>query len=285
MDNLRCRQMLDRFLTFYDKASRENAGSERRFELWKQHYGFTYVPPGYERDQLAKEMLDYAWDKYSLVYEKIKYFESEPIKLYELLTSIKETLNYHEPIDLTVLYFVGTFETDPFIMKENEQYTLCFPVEVEWSDYKLIQELTRVVHCCKSGLAPSQTRTLGQLIFQEGIGLHTARAIMEDKKGSGIELFWNHEKCTKEPNRIMMNIIPHLNRTDYQALYSFTKGTGASGYEKEANYTGWILIKYLLTQGKNLSELAAIPNTEVDRYIENSLYSLLNHAYLTQPQE
>lgn len=285
MDDLKCKQMLDQFLTFYDKASLENASPERRFELWKEYYGFTFVPPGYEKDQLAREMLDYAWDKYSLVYDKIKYFEVDPIKLNEMLMDIKDILDYKEPIDLTVMYFVGTFVTDPFIQLEDDKYTLCFPIEIEWSDYKLIQELTRVVHCCKSGLAPSHTRTLGQLIFQEGIGLHTAQTIMAEKQGVDTELLWRHDKCSKEPNRIMMNIIPHLSRKDYQALYSFTKGTGASGYEKEANYTGWIVVKSLLGQGMTKSELAALQKEDVDGFVGKSLYSLLSHAYLTQPQE
>ncbi|MGI8317071.1 hypothetical protein [Halobacillus mangrovi] len=285
MDELKCKQMLDRFLTFYDKASLENASPERRFELWKHYYGFTFVPPGYKKDQLAREMLDYAWDKYSLVYDKIKYFEPDPIKLSEVLSKVKQMLHVTKPIDLTVLYFVGTFETEPFIQQENERYTLCFPVEVDWSDYKLVQELTRVVHCVKSGLAPSHTRTLAQLVFQEGIALHTTQQLKASEENAEIELLWKHEKCSKEPNRIMMNLIPHLKRTDYEALYSFTKGTGASGYEKEANFAGWILMQHLLDQGNRLNDLAAIPKENVDKFVEKSLYLLLNRAYLTQPQD
>lgn len=285
MDDLKCRHMLDRFLMFYDKASLEHASPERRFELWKKYYGFTYIPPGYKRDQLAREMLDYAWDKYSLVYDKIKYFEADPVKLNELFMKIKQTLNFHEPIDVSVLFFVGTFETEPFIQKEDQQYTLCFPVEIEWSDFKLVQELTRVVHCCKSGLAPSHTRTLAQLIFQEGIALHSTQKMMFDGKKVSTELLWKHEKCSKEPNRIMINIIPHLKRTDYEALFSFTRGTGASGFEKEANYTGWILVKHLIEEGRTLRDLSSIPKEDVDAFVEKSLFSLLNRAYLTQPQE
>gem|GEM_PF-3816709 len=285
MDDLKIKQMLDRFLFFYDKASLENADPERRYELWKEHYGFTFVPPGYEKDQFEREMLNYAWDKYSLVYDRIKYFEMDEVNLQELVTPVKQALQYDEPISLTLLFFVGTFETEPFILEQDHEYTLCFPIETEWNEFKLLQEIVRVVHCCKSGLAPSQTRTLAQLIFQEGIALHTARQLMSKQANTITELLWSREKCSREPNRIMINIIPHLSRTDYEALFSFTKGTGASGYEKEANFTGWIVIKHLLDNGRTVGDLASVPKEDVDTFVERSLFSLLNHAYIIQPQE
>ncbi|ELK47624.1 hypothetical protein QRD89_05205 [Halobacillus sp. ACCC02827] len=283
MTAVKCEQMLDRFLTFYDLASK--TPPHERLSLWKEHYAFPHTPPGYQNDQLAKEMLEYGWGQYPLAYERIKYFEMDPVDLNDRFDYIKQTMRYTEPISLTVLFFVGTFETDPFIVKEEDTYTLCFPVELEASESRLIQELARVVHCSRSGLAPSFTRTLGQLLFQEGVALHTTQALLEDDSRFDPCFTWDQEGCTREPNRVMINILPHLHRTDYEALYSFTKGTGASGYEKEANYTGWLVVSHLLEQGYSLPELVRIPKGDVDAIVEKSLFALLNKAYTKQPQE
>ncbi|WP_226576644.1 hypothetical protein [Halobacillus litoralis] len=283
MDDVRSNQMLDRFLTFYDQAAK--APHHKRYEIWTEYYNFPHTPPGYQQGQLAKEMVDYAWNKYSHVYDKIQYFNTSPLELNEQVDSIKQILHCTTFVDLTVLFFVGTFETDPFIIQENHHYTLCFPVEIASSHTRLIQELARVVHCRQSGLAPSHTRTLGQLIFQEGLSIHTTIEVLEESGLSAASLNWEEERCSREPNRVMMNVLPHLHRTDYEALYSFTKGTGASGYEKEANFTGWLVIEHLLEQGRPLYELAQIQKDEVDTIVERALLSLMNQAYLTQPQE
>ncbi|RDY70215.1 MULTISPECIES: hypothetical protein [Halobacillus] len=283
MDDVKCKQMLDRFLTFYDQASQTPL--HKRYELWTDQYAFPYTPPGYQQGQLAKEMIEYAWNRYEQVYDKIQYFDIGPLEVNGYVESIKQILHCTSPVRMTVMFFVGTFETDPFIMEKNQHYTLCFPVELTSSRTRLIQELTRVVHCSQSGLAPSHTRTLGQLIFQEGMAAHTTEEVLEESGMIDFPLCWEQEKCSREPNRVMMNIQPHLHRTDYEALYSFTKGTGASGFEKEANYTGYLIVEHLLEQGRPLYDLARIQNTEVDAIVERSLFSLMNQAYLTQPQE
>ncbi|SFJ62174.1 hypothetical protein SAMN04487936_10399 [Halobacillus dabanensis] len=283
MDDVKCTQLLDRFLTFYDQASQ--TPFHKRFELWEDQYAFPYNPPGYQQGQLAKEMIEYAWNKYDQVYEKIQYFDVGPLEVNGYVDSIKQILHCTTSVRLTVLFFVGTFETDPFIVEENQHYTLCFPVELSSTRTRLIHELTRVVHCCQSGLAASHTRTLGQLIFQEGMACHTTHEVLEENGMIDPPHCWNEEKCSAEPNRVMMNILPHLHRTDYEALYSFTKGTGASGFEKEANYTGWLVVEHLLEQGRPLYDLAQIQMDEVDEVVEKTLLSLMNQAYLTQPQE
>ena len=285
MDDLKCTQLLDRFLMFYDQASIEQADLSRKLELWTKYYDFPHVPPGYKKHQLSKEMLEYGWGQYPLIYDQIKYFEMEPIHWQERLSQIKQTLNVRSSVSATILFFVGTFETDAFIVEEKNEYLLCFPVEIGSIDFRMTQELTRMVNCKESGMAPSHTRTLAQLIFQEGIALHTAHQLLGEEQRNDAIPYFKDEACTREPNRVMMNILSHLDRTDYEALYSFTKGTGASGFEKEANYTGWNLVQYLLNQGATLNELASLKAEDVDNLVEKSLYSILNKAYLTQPQE
>ncbi|RWZ55260.1 hypothetical protein EQV77_11480 [Halobacillus fulvus] len=285
MEEVKCRQMLDRFLSFYDQASREGAGAERKYELWLEYYDFPHVPPGYRRDQLPREMIDYAWDRYSLVYDSIKYFHTEESKWQERFYQLKQHLNVLEPIHVHLLFFVGTFETDPFVFKEGETYTLCFPVEMDNHELRITHELARIVHCHRSGLAPSHTRTLAQLIFQEGIALHSSQSLLDTEQAEDIFSFFDEEECAREPNRVILNILPHLYRTDYEALYSFTKGTGASGFEREAIYTGWNLIGHLLVKGRTLHDLAAISAEDVNALVERTLFSILNQAYMKLPQE
>ncbi|TGB05333.1 hypothetical protein [Halobacillus salinus] len=285
MDDLKCTQVLDRFLSFYDQASIEQADLTRRLELWIQHYNFPHVPPGYKKYQLAQEMLEHGWKHYPIAYDKIKYFDTDAEQWHMRLEEIKSLTSIPDDVHASILFFVAAFETDPFIVIEGDEYIICFPVELEATDFRLTQELTRVVNCTQSGMAPSHTRTLAQLIFQEGIALHTAHQILGDEKRNDAFSYFKNDACTREPNRIMINILPHLNRTDYEALYSFTKGTGASGFEKEANFTGWNLVQYLLNQGVTLKELITLNAKDVDAYVEESLFNLLDSAYSPQPQE
>lgn len=128
MDDVRCTQMLDRFLTFYDQAYHEPP--HKRHELWMEYYDFPHTPPGYQQGQLAKEMVEYAWTKYHHVYDKIQYFDISPLELNEYVDHIKQILHSTTYVDVNVLFFVGTFETDPFVIQEKHQYILCFPVEL-----------------------------------------------------------------------------------------------------------------------------------------------------------
>ncbi|UOQ43549.1 hypothetical protein MUN89_16770 [Halobacillus salinarum] len=286
MEDVKITNNLEQFLRFYDKATIECASSDRRFQLWKKYYGFASVPPGDIGEQLVKEMLDYAWDKYSLVYDRIKYWEPDFLRIHELTLLVKEKLHYSAFLNIEILFFVGTFESEPFIKRnEDQSLSICFPVESDWSDFRLSQEIANAVHCLKSGLSPNYGRTLAQVIFQEGIALHTTQQVMTVDADRDTELLWGHDKCSQEPNRIMMNLIPYLSRSDYEAIYSFTKGTGASGYEREANFTGWLLVKHLLNKGYRLEELASIPQKGINKFVEQSLFSLLDHAFLIQAQE
>ncbi|MCA0969709.1 hypothetical protein LCM20_03760 [Halobacillus litoralis] len=286
MDDLKCTEKLQDFIHFYDQASIEQADLTRRLELWMNHYNFPHVPPGYKKYQLAREILEYGWSKYPFVYDKIKYFELTPSYWQRRLQEAKEILSVDDPVAIHLLFFVAAFETDPFILKENEErYMICFPTELPAIDFRLTQELARTIHAQTSGMAPSHTRTLAQLIFQEGVSLHTAHQLLDEEKRNEAFPFFHNDGCTREPNRIIMNILPHLNRRDYEALYSFTNGKGASGFEKEANYTGWNLVQYLLDQGVPLNELVSIQAEDVDVFVERTLYSILNSAYTPQPQE
>ena len=53
-----------RFLQFHEKAAAENADPERRWQLWREHYGFAAVPPTPEGEGIARRLLDQAWERY-----------------------------------------------------------------------------------------------------------------------------------------------------------------------------------------------------------------------------
>ncbi|MBE3591321.1 MAG: hypothetical protein IMW98_11025 [Firmicutes bacterium] len=72
MADLELVDLTPRFLDFYDAARAERAGPERRWQLWQERYGFAAVPPTPEGQELARRLLDEAWDRYPLVMDRIR---------------------------------------------------------------------------------------------------------------------------------------------------------------------------------------------------------------------
>ncbi|GGF16353.1 hypothetical protein GCM10010954_13690 [Halobacillus andaensis] len=285
MDAIKISHYKNEFLTFYEQASNLNADPEERFYIWKQHYGFNPFRKEEQREQLAKEMLIQAFPKYEEALCHIRDFEPDEEAIYHYVSCIREQLRTFEPMHLNVVFFIGDFDTDPFIEKEdNESYTLYFPIEKEWRPIYFVNELVKAVYLNQSKIHPSQLVNIAFVIFLEGLALHTANLVAASDT-SRTSLYPWMSKCQLEPTRIMMNIFPHLRRSDYKAIYSFTKGTGASGYQNEAGFVGWCVVEHLLRRGYTLPELLLIPEERVITLIEKSLYQVMEESKYIQSQE
>ncbi|WP_431800308.1 hypothetical protein [Halobacillus andaensis] len=273
------------FLTFYELASNININEEERYTIWKQYYGFNPFHREEHSEQLAKEMLIQAFPKYEAALPHILDFEPNEQSIKHYLSVIQEELHAYEPLHATILYFVGDFETDPFIeLEDNNSYTLYFPIEREWKPVHFVNELVKVVYLNQLKMNPLQLTNIAFVTFLEGLALHTANLITSSDVG-GTTLYPWMAKCQLEPTRIMMNIFPHLRRSDYKAIYSFTKGTGASGYQNEAGFVGWSVIDHLLKRGYTMPELLLIPVERVTTVIEKSLYQIMEESKYIQSQE
>ncbi|MCP3026792.1 hypothetical protein [Halobacillus sp. A5] len=285
MDAIKISHYKNEFLAFYEQAQAAEVQEEKRYTIWKQYYGFNPFRREEQREQLAQEMLNQAFPKYEAALSHIRNFEPDQESIYHYVSTIREHFQAYEPLHLTVIFFVGDFETDPFIEKEdNESYTLYFPIEREWNDVHFANELVKVVYLNQLKVNPARLANIAFVIFLEGLALHTSnRVITSEALGTGLYPWM--EKCQLEPTRIMINIFPHLRRSDYKAIYSFTKGTGASGYQNEAGFVGWCVVEHLLKRGYTLPELLFIPEERLTTLIEKSLYQIMEEAKYIQSQE
>ncbi|UOR13246.1 hypothetical protein [Halobacillus amylolyticus] len=282
MDIIKITHLKDEFLAFYNQAVTSKAHPDERFKLWKQLYGFSVTQSGNQDDQLSKDMLDHAFPQYAYAVDRIEHFEPNHEEIATLLAAVKEELNYLPTVHMSIVFFVGNFESDPFLQTDDvDHITLYYPIEKDLKQLDLAKELARAIYCLKLGDSSPFAKSIAHITLQEGIALHTAEKVNTSFALSVPSYSWMNV-CKQEPNRIMINLLPHIKRNDYEALYSFTKGRGASGFFNEAIFVGWVAVKHLLNQGKTLSELAAIPEEKVTAFIEQTLYNVLDTAYFAQ---
>jgi hypothetical protein len=70
---------------------------------------------------------------------------------------------------------------------------------------------------------------------------------------------------------ILADLAPHLAESDSNAVMRFTMGTGGAGLEREAYYTGWIVIGDLLQHGWTYYRLARVTDDQMPGIVSDSL--------------
>ncbi|MFC7320140.1 hypothetical protein [Halobacillus campisalis] len=285
MDAIKITHYKDEFLSFYHDASQHSFNENDRFSAWKKYYGFNPYMKEDPKEQLAREMLEQAFPKYERALPTIESFQVDEEEIFQYISLIRESLNAFEPMQLSIVFFIGDFETDPFIEKEpNDAYTLYFPIEIEWKPILLVNELAKTVYLNQSKLNPRSLNDVAHVVYLEGLALHTADWVTP-KDYLSLNIYPWLSKCSREPTRIMMNLLPHLRRSDYKAIYSFTKGTGASGYTNEASFVGWRTIKHMLEKGNSLASLLNIPEEQILKIVEQTLYQVMEEAKYIRSNE
>ena len=159
-----------KFLRFYQTTIQEHADPNRRWELWKQLYGFAAVPPTPQGDQMARKILDNAWPRYEsalpVIRRGIGNLQPPPA---EILDSVAATLGVDVPIRAKLLLFVGGFDNNAFTSPgTNGIPTVALPVEGTGSVLILTHEFTHVVEAEQAHLSLdwkrsiAHTKTLGR---------------------------------------------------------------------------------------------------------------------------
>ena len=263
--------LVPKFLDFYNKAKLEGVDSEKRWDLWQEHYNFAAVPPGNEGKKMARTLLDKSWDQYN---QKIKYIKNwtlpNHIEIDQHLVKIKSLLGYEQPINLVLIYFVGGFDNNPFVaLYDQERIALCLPIETEVSDITLPHELTHIVHSKTAGLKVEWERTIGSLVLQEGLATQVSKYLIpgkEDKHYVEHKDGW-FDSCQSKREQILNGIFPYLNDSTTETLVKFTFGTGTTNTEREAYFAGWEIVSALLEEGITFKEIASIQETQIPNYL------------------
>lgn len=278
MDQINVRNLAPKFLKFYELASQEGLDVEVKWKLWLEHYQFAAVPPGDEGREIARKLLFDAWEKYGENLEHIKNWSPNTTRIQEILSMVKSVLGCKEDIHLTVVYFVGAFEGNPFVapISENE-YAVCLPVETEITDIFLAHELTHIVHGVTANLAMRWERPIAEIIVQEGLATHVSKLLNPGLKDGD---YINHrpdwlEECEKNRETILKGVVPFLEDSTSEAAFKFTMGNGASGFEREAYFAGWEFVKKLLENGVTFEQIAKTQEKDIPSFVKQNFEGVI----------
>lgn len=264
------------FLQFYQRANHEHVTTDKRWELWQEHYGFAAVPPTDEGNALARTLVENAWGAYHTHIESIRSWAPHDDLLKKHLSNVKSLLGYEEPLQVVILYFVGGFEHNPFVtITEDGDAVLCLPIETraDTDDILLTHELTHVVHMKTAELTGAWERSVASTVIQEGLATqiskhfvpgHPDAAYIEHKEG------W-FASCQKHEKEILAGIRPYLRDESSSALTKFTFGEGTTGHDREVYYTGWVVVNRLRKKGMTFQEIAQVPEHKLPNLVEYAM--------------
>lgn len=271
------RDLTPRFLKFYELA--RDADPDRRWALWEEHYGFAAVPPTEAGMQMARRLLDTAWDRYPDALPIIRAgaagFRPDPEAALEAVCRL---LEFKGELTVRFVVFVGGFEENAFAYTMDGTPVVHFPIEGSETKRAIMMphEFAHVVHdrLCES--PGGYLRSIAMSLMQEGIAIHTAQTLAPgrpEREYIESEPGWL-ERCRARDRQILSGIRSDLTESSVEALHRFQLGTGTAGLNREAYYAGWRAVGALLGKGFTLSQLARIKEDELPPLVDRVLQEL-----------
>jgi hypothetical protein len=279
---LEINDLTPRFLAFYERALAEDADPERRWELWRELYNVAAIPPTPEGQQLARRLLDDAWERYPSVLERIRAgaagLEPEPRAA---LDAVAELLDCRAAATVRLTVFVGGLEDNAYAYRAGATPVVNIPVEQEPGRRALVlpHEFTHAVHTLLADLSGAWERPIAQVVMEEGLATRVTAALVPGRPDAGYVAYladdngtsdW-FEQCVAREAALLAGLRPFLTDSRSETVARFTFGGGTTGLEREAYYAGWVLIGQLLAQGRTLAELAATPVDALAPLIERAI--------------
>lgn len=270
-----------RFLAFYAGAEHETE-PERRWALWREHYGFAAVPPTPAGEGIARQLLDGAWERYGEALPLIRRGAGELFTDAEVqLGRVRVLLGVHDCNSLHLVGYVGGFEHNAFSAGQGGVLSVCLPIEMP-RDLRLpvlAHELTHALHLTASGSSGAWHRPLAESILQEGLATRVTQALfphapLAQQLG---EPEW-YRACEARERELLQAIRPFLNDDSDATTLRFVLGPGGVNLPREAYYAGWVLVGDLLSQGRTLAELAHLPHGDAVPLIHVALGARLGRA-------
>lgn len=274
MANLEIIDLVPNFIKFFTLANRENVNEAERWYLWKEHYNFAALPPGF--DEQARDQLNKVWSLYKSNIEQIRSWKHNPIQLKGYLSKIQKLLGCEEDIQFIIVFFIGAFDNNAFVTPyDQDKSALCLPIENKLSDITIVHELTHIVHAKTAFLEMKWERPLAELIQQEGLALHASKYLVPGENDEAyIEMREDQgwlRSCHEHRTEIISGIKPYLFDSEANTLNRFTFGEGSAGLRREAYYAGWELVASALRRGVSFKELASINANSIPDFVKVNL--------------
>lgn len=269
-----------KFLAFYREASAQSdLAPDARFVLWKQRYGFAAVPPGPRGDPMARQLLDSAWPKYPAA---IPLIERGAVGMtpdpQATMRRVARLLKLDEPVNITLIAYVGGFESNAFTFGSASGATVAFPIEMSPEERVLIvpHETTHAIHLHLAKLSGGWERSIAQTIMMEGLAMRATQAL---EPGRPEQAYVTHrpawwDEVSGKRDAILADMLPVLDAKDGESVYRFTIGKGPAGVEREAYYAGWLVIGELQRGGMSLAQIARIPEPEMTATVRGAIERL-----------
>lgn len=147
---------------------------------------------------------------------------------------------------------------------------LCLPIETEVTDIILFHELTHIVHKKTAGLENFWERPVGTLILEEVLATRISKYFIPKKRDEEYieysEGWLAH--CKNNTYEIIKGVLSYLNDSSPESIMKFTFGDGTAGFEREAYYTGWVLVEALLDKGVSFEDMASVPKEQMPQYVQ-----------------
>ncbi len=271
------RDLSPRFLDFYTAA--QGASPDERFRIWKDRYDYAATPPTPEGDAVARRLLDAAWPRYPAALRTIRAgaegMEPDPLPV---LTRLVDLLEAPRPIAIGLTTYVGGFEENAFTADMGEGPVVSIPLEIEQATRAMLlpHEMTHAVHGLVAKLSPGYERTLGRVIFEEGLAMRAVQRLhpgLPDHRYVGGQPWY--EAAMAQRGRILAALLPALDAHDGATVFKYTMGTGSTGREREAYIAGWLAVGALLARGATFAGLARIPEAELPQTVRQILVELM----------
>ncbi len=273
---LTVKDLTPRFLDFYRAA--KGLAPDARFAVWKARYDFAAVPPTPEGDRMARKMLDAAWPRYPTALARISRgaggMRPPPLGV---AVAVANLLQAERPVRIGLTTYVGTFETNAFTNDTPGGPVVAVPLEIpdEVRGLLLPHEMTHAAHMLTAHLAPGYERTLGRVVFEEGLAMRATQRLvpgLQDYRYVGDRNWFDAAMADRAA--ILAALRPKLERSDADTVLKYTMGQGATGREREAYIAGWLAVGRLLDQGRSFTELARIPEDQLPAVAASALDSL-----------
>ena len=141
----------------------------------------------------------------------------------------------------------------------------------------MTHEFTHVVEAEQAGLSLDWKRSIAHTIFAEGLAMRVTQQLhpgQPDKVYTGEFTPGWLARAEAQRALILADIAPHLAASDAETVMRYTMGTGGAGLEREAYYTGWLVINDLLAHGWTFPRLARVKDEAMVGIVNESLQRL-----------
>ncbi|MCX9157997.1 DUF2268 domain-containing putative Zn-dependent protease [Niveibacterium sp. 24ML] len=277
---IKVNDLSERFIGFYNEASKPGLDADQRWKLWQTQYGFSAMPNDPAGMAMARALLDAAWPRYPEVMDRIVtgYAGMRPSPERQARAAA-ELLKLDQPMRLRLVAYVGFLEGNGFTLGNRGEVRVAIPIE-DAPEHRAItaaHELTHAVHISLGALEGEGAQTVAAVALSEGLAMHASRALVP---GGRIERYveylpgWFRDAESMQ-RQIYEAIRPQLIREDPDTLMRVTHGHGNTGLEREAYYLGWKVVELWLSEGRSLAQIARIPAARMVEEVDAAVGRLI----------